>query len=164
MDFTSPNLNVNFNEAGNSDGAATPKASATKRAAFETSDVFVHDPDSPFYIFFGTYKDASGSAPVPAVCKLALQSYQPFRDNKTDSDNLGRLLREAGYYKKQLKELQGVVVPEFYGYYEGRWRRSNKEEFVACIVLQNCGVPLCKTDKLTRINQELYAINDEQLA
>ncbi len=66
MDFISPNFSINFNEAGNSDGAATPKASATKLAAFQTSDVFVHDLDSPFYIFHGTYKDASGSAPVPA--------------------------------------------------------------------------------------------------
>ncbi|KAH9940238.1 hypothetical protein B0H21DRAFT_755126 [Amylocystis lapponica] len=47
-----------------------------------------------------------------------------------------RLRREAVMYCEQLKELQGRVVPKFYGFYQGE---TVKTKLMGCIITRFCG-------------------------
>ncbi|KAH9940245.1 hypothetical protein B0H21DRAFT_755161 [Amylocystis lapponica] len=50
--------------------------------------------------------------------------------------NFKRLRREAVMYRGRLKDLQGKVVPKFYGVYEGE---TVKKKLTGCIITQFCG-------------------------
>ncbi|KAH9923006.1 hypothetical protein B0H21DRAFT_701332 [Amylocystis lapponica] len=58
--------------------------------------------------------------------------------------NLKRLRHEAAIYRDQLRDLQGKVVPRFYGLYEGE---MENKELTDCLITQYCGehaeVPFC---------------------
>lgn len=88
--------------------------------------------------FFTIYKgdwtqprdsDDTTARPVKAVCKM------------TDSPQLmERLREEARLYEKSLKELQGHVVPNFYGCYEGAIQVEERGVTpIVCIILSDCG-------------------------
>ncbi|KAH9940257.1 hypothetical protein B0H21DRAFT_677837, partial [Amylocystis lapponica] len=50
--------------------------------------------------------------------------------------NLKRLRHEATIYRERLQDLGGIVVPKFYGLYEGE---MEDEELTGCLVTQYCG-------------------------
>lgn len=61
----------------------------------------------------------------------------------SSSHDLEQLEDEYNHYARELKELQGKIVPMCYGLFQV----PNK--YVACLVLQYCGEPiLCEFDEL----------------
>jgi hypothetical protein len=53
-----------------------------------------------------------------------------------DSD-LPKLEKEAAFYEKELKDLQGVSVPRMFGFYRGKVNGAS----LGCMLLQYCGEP-----------------------
>lgn len=74
-------------------------------------------------------------------------------------DRIPTLRREASWYRNELKHLQGIAVPRFYGQFEGN---DTDGEQVCCIVLEDCGnkrttVPiLYQKDKSVRCVEPSY--------
>ena len=69
-----------------------------------------------------------------------------------DQERRDALKREAKLYRRKLRDLQGTVIPIFYGYYFGRMREKvyeYQERDMACIVLENCGNRLPSFDCLS---------------
>ena len=69
-----------------------------------------------------------------------------------DQERRDALKREAKLYRGKLRDLQGTVIPIFYGYYFGRMREKvyeYQERDMACIVLENCGNRLPSFDCLS---------------
>ena len=69
-----------------------------------------------------------------------------------DQERRDALKREAKLYRGKLRDLQGTVIPIFYGYYFGRMREKvydYPERDMACIVLENCGNRLPSFDCLS---------------
>ena len=69
-----------------------------------------------------------------------------------DQERRDALKREAQIYRGKLRDLQGTVIPIFYGYYFGRMREKvyeYQERDMACIVLENCGNRLPSFDCLS---------------
>ena len=69
-----------------------------------------------------------------------------------DQERRDALKREAKVYRGKLRDLQGTVIPIFYGYYFGRMREKvyeYQERDMACIVLENCGNRLPSFDCLS---------------
>ena len=69
-----------------------------------------------------------------------------------DQERRDALKREAKLYRRKLRDLQGTVIPIFYGYYFGRMREKvydYPERDMACIVLENCGNRLPSFDCLS---------------
>lgn len=69
------------------------------------------------------------NATLPAVCKFV------------HGDDVARLKYEAELYEdpRHLKNLQGVYVPRFYGYFEGPTQVQELEVSFGCMVLEDCG-------------------------
>ena len=69
-----------------------------------------------------------------------------------DQKRRDALKREAKVYRGKLRDLQGTVIPIFYGYYFGRMKEKvydYPERDMACIVLENCGNRLPSFDCLS---------------
>ena len=69
-----------------------------------------------------------------------------------DQKRRDALKREAKVYRGKLRDLQGTVIPIFYGYYFGRMKKKvydYPERDMACIVLENCGEELPSFDCLS---------------
>ena len=69
-----------------------------------------------------------------------------------DQERRDALKREAQIYRGKLRDLQGTVIPIFYGYYFGRMKKKvydYPERDMACIVLENCGEELPSFDCLS---------------
>ena len=69
-----------------------------------------------------------------------------------DQERRDALKREAKVYRGKLRDLQGTVIPIFYGYYFGRMKKKvydYPERDMACIVLENCGEELPSFDCLS---------------
>ena len=69
-----------------------------------------------------------------------------------DQERRDVLKREAKLYRRKLRDLQGTVIPIFYGYYFGRMKEKvydYPERDMACIVLENCGNRLPSFDCLS---------------
>jgi len=70
----------------------------------------------------------------------------------TGMERIGMLRWEAGFYETQLKGLQGIIVPTFYGLYTAKIEGVD----VGCLVLEWCGgVPDADMCELNR--QKLLA-------
>ena len=77
-----------------------------------------------------------------------------------DQERRDALKREAQIYRRELRDLQGTVIPIFYGYYFGRMKEKvydYPERDMACIVLENCGNRLPSFDCLS-YDQRYYNI------
>lgn len=58
---------------------------------------------------------------------------------KYREDDISSLGHEADVYRGDLRELQGVAVPRFYGLFEGSYGvGAGKETRIACIILEYC--------------------------
>ena len=69
-----------------------------------------------------------------------------------DQKRRDALKREAKVYRGKLRDLQGTVIPIFYGYYFGRMKKKvydYPERDMACIVLEKCGEELPSFDCLS---------------
>lgn len=71
--------------------------------------------------------------------------------------NLTRLKREAELYCGQLKPLQGIHVPHFFGLYLGRHTTEDDVNMpIGCIILEDCGSRI--TAKALRELKVMYAL------
>ena len=110
------------------------------------------------------YSTTSRISSVVALTRLVAEThrtavYEATFDGKElvmkfgfDQERRDALKREAKLYRRKLRDLQGTVVPIFYGYYFGRMREKvyeYQERDMACIVLENCGNRLPSFDCLS---------------
>ncbi|GJE87009.1 hypothetical protein PsYK624_030920 [Phanerochaete sordida] len=79
-------------------------------------------------VWFG-HLTRPGCDDINVVCKLA-----------EGKSGLSMLNMEAQLYATNLKNLQGTVVPRFYGFYVGTWKDLGGEDnLLGCILLEDCG-------------------------
>ncbi|KAF8058192.1 hypothetical protein FPV67DRAFT_1428381 [Lyophyllum atratum] len=83
----------------------------------------------------------------PVVLKLAL-----------GLESLEDLKREADNYENALNKVQGTIVPQFYGFYEGRCA-SHSRWRVGCLVLEHCGKPVDGKFKDLSMDERLDILN-----
>ncbi|KAF8058189.1 hypothetical protein FPV67DRAFT_1676445 [Lyophyllum atratum] len=75
-----------------------------------------------------------------------------------DLQSVEDLTQEANHYVIALKDLQGTVVPRFYGFYEGRCANHSRRR-VGCLVLEYCGEPLVGKFKDLPLDERLKILN-----
>lgn len=79
-------------------------------------------------VFRGQLAAEDGSMdPVDAIIKIDM--FDPHPEG---------LINEAKFYTKKLNDLQGLVIPLYYGIYQAIFGSDN----VTCLVLQYCGKPV----------------------
>ncbi|GJE91876.1 hypothetical protein PsYK624_080270 [Phanerochaete sordida] len=124
-------LSLDFSPVSKRGSASIPKPlTVVGRVYFEGPHSFVATHYFPSYqseVFRGEVKADEGNEYVQeVVCKYR------------EKDIFG-LEREANHYQHNLRELQGIVVPRFYGLYKGtRIDEYGKERTVACLILEHC--------------------------
>ncbi|KAF8063226.1 hypothetical protein FPV67DRAFT_233631 [Lyophyllum atratum] len=91
------------------------------------------EPDT--YAFLQTMIHATDHSVVYRAC-LGDELEAVVLKFSVDDDSIADLRREAIAYTSNLKDLQGSVIPSFYGIYHGRCSHGRD---VSCIVLQDCG-------------------------
>ncbi|TFY63642.1 hypothetical protein EVG20_g6228 [Dentipellis fragilis] len=82
-------------------------------------------------VYQGTLRISGVPMDVNAVCKLV----------ENDNDLAAQMENESDIYNTQLRDLQGDVVPTFYGFYKGSYECSGRTINFSCIVLDYCGTP-----------------------
>lgn len=79
-------------------------------------------------VFRGELSAEDGSMdPLDVVIKIDI-----------DKSHTKSLIREARWYTTKLDDLQGHVIPIYYGLYQAKFEARN----VTCLVLQYCGEPI----------------------
>ncbi|KAA1475487.1 hypothetical protein DENSPDRAFT_883600 [Dentipellis sp. KUC8613] len=95
---------------------------------------------------------------VNAVCKLV----------QLDGELEAQMENEANVYNTHLRDLQGDVVPKFYGFYKGSCEWSGWMVDFSCIVLEYCGTPVEEFLDLpialrSQILDHMYAIHEADI-
>ncbi|KAA1475486.1 hypothetical protein DENSPDRAFT_826047 [Dentipellis sp. KUC8613] len=88
-------------------------------------------------VYQGTLQICTSGSDLPvnsvnAVCKLV----------QIDDELEAQMENEANVYNTHLRDLQGDVVPKFYGFYKGSCEWSGWMVDFSCIILEYCGMPL----------------------
>lgn len=107
----------------------------------------IHEAHS--YVFSGkiTLRASNSDSEVDVICKLVF-------------DDISRLAHEAEVYTTKLAELQGSVVPRFYGYYVGSFLYyPGRTCAVACMLLEPCGGPAVELLSETCRRKLRYAVH-----
>lgn len=76
---------------------------------------------------------------VPTLSRPQNTYHPSMRSDSAVREILNDLKKEALFYTEELVELQGDVVPKFFGYAISRSRRSNGDASAAIMVLEDCG-------------------------
>lgn len=105
-----------------------PEAENNLESQAQASKLTVAEPDPPAPAAVSVSIPLAVPVPVPSsravICKLAYGSRA-----------VKLLTHEARLYHENLRALQGVCVPECYGYYTG----ETPEGVTGCLLLQDCG-------------------------
>lgn len=109
------------------DGPGSDVAKSSPPLQFRSNDLLSNNRNSS--VFRGKFKEMiAGKKARKAICKLVSDSTMA----------INRLKFEAEVYENHLKDLQGTRIPIFYGLFTS----TISGVPVACILLQDCGVPL----------------------
>lgn len=56
-----------------------------------------------------------------------------------EQNAIDKLRKESDWYNTALRELQGVIVPRFFGLYTGQHKSHQWATIAACMILEYCG-------------------------